>query len=276
MGATLSNISIMSCANDSQKEDNNNYLRKYGWKKQLPDKRDKYKFFHNLDSNINKIDLRNKFMPVYDQGELGSCTANAVAGIYQFDEIKQGSDNEFMPSRLFIYYNERDMEGTVGYDSGATIRDSIKTINKQGVCDEKIWPYDISQFKIKPTNNCYIEGRKNHSIEYNQLVQNIEQLKSALINNNPIIFGCSVYESFESEKVKTTGIIPIPSDSERLLGGHAIVLAGFDDQKKWFIFRNSWGPDWGDNGYGYIPYEYVLDNDLCSDFWIVDRIITNM
>ena len=271
MGATLSNIYIMSCTNDSQKDKNNDYLRKYGWKKQLPDKRDKYKFFHNIDSNINSIDLRSKFTPVYNQEELGSCTANAVAGIYQFDEIKQDS-NLFMPSRLYIYYNERDIEGTINYDSGATIRDCIKTINKQGVCDEKIWPYDISKFKMKPSNDCYIEGRKNYSLEYNQLVQNIEQLKSSLKNNKPIIFGCSVYESFESEKVKNTGIIHIPKDNERLLGGHAIVLVGFNNEKKWFIFRNSWGSDWGDNGYGYIPYEYVLDNDLCSDFWVVEKI----
>ena len=180
MGATLSNIYSTSCINDSQTDKKINYLRKYGWKIQLPDKRDKYKFFHNIGSDINKIDLRNKFPPVYNQGKLGSCTANAVSGIYQYDENKEGSDT-FIPSRLYIYYNERDGEGTINYDSGASIRDSIKTINKKGVCDEKIWPYDISKFKIKPPTKCYTEGKQNYSVEYNQLVQNIEQLKSCLI-----------------------------------------------------------------------------------------------
>ena len=249
--------------------------KKYGWKRDLPDKRDQW-FENNyllwLDKNLDKVDLREKCPKVYNQGELGSCTANALACAIQFDEMKQNLLNNETPSRLFIYYNERDMEGNVDNDTGASLRDGVKCINNIGYCNEKQWPYDIEKFREKPTGDCYDFARKHKSLSYKRVQQDEIHIKSVLNMGFPIVFGISVYESFESEDVAKTGIVPLPEKEERMLGGHAIVLVGFDNEKKLFIFRNSWGEDWGDKGYGYLPFEYVCDVNLASDFWVVNKV----
>jgi C1A family cysteine protease len=248
--------------------------KKYGWKKDLPDKRD-HLFETNyllwVDKNLYKVDLREKCPNVYNQGELGSCTANALACAIQFDEMKQKLENS-VPSRLFIYYNERDMEGNIDNDSGASLRDGVKSINKIGYCNENQWTYDIEKFSEKPPQECYEYAKKHKSLSYKKVQQDEIHLKSVLNMGFPIVFGISVYESFESETVAKTGIIPLPEKEERMLGGHAIVLVGYDEEKRQFIFRNSWGEDWGDKGYGYLPFEYVCDKDLASDFWVVNKV----
>ena len=245
--------------------------KKYGWKPDLPDHRDqKICFTENHTSDI--VDLRKKCPPIYNQGTLGSCTANAIGFAYQFDESKQNSENIFIPSRLFIYYNEREMEGTVNIDNGAAIRDGIKCINKIGVCDEIDWPYDISKFNMKPPANLYNESNKHKSVKYRKIDQRIKQLQMALKSGFPIVFGISVFESFESLETYKTGIVTVPTYDEKMIGGHAIAIVGYNENKKHFIIRNSWGKDWGDDGYGYMPYSYVLDSNLASDFWIVETI----
>jgi C1A family cysteine protease len=224
--------------------------KKYGWKRDLPDKRD---FFENnyllsLEKPSDKVDLRKNCPKIYNQGELGSCTANALACGIQYDEMKQKLENN-VPSRLFIYYNERDMEGNVNNDTGASLRDGVKTINKIGYCNETQWPYDIEKFSEKPSGECYDYARKHKSLIYKRVQQDETHIKSVLNIGFPIVFGISVYESFESQTVSKTGVIPLPETSERMLGGHAIVLVGYDEEKRLFTFRNSWGEDWGENGY---------------------------
>jgi C1A family cysteine protease len=249
--------------------------KKYGWKRDLPDKRDhnfEINYLLSVEKEVTSIDLREKCPPVYNQGELGSCTANALACAIQFDETKQNLLNNETPSRLFIYYNERDMEGNVDNDTGASLRDGVKTINNIGYCNETQWPYDIEKFKEKPSQDCYDFARKHKALTYKRVQQDETHIKSVLNMGFPIVFGISVYESFESENVAKTGIVPLPEKSERMLGGHAIVLVGYDEEKRLFIFRNSWGEDWGDKGYGYLPFEYVCDKDLASDFWVVTKI----
>lgn len=263
--------------------------KKYGWKRDLPDIRD-HKFEMNYLSIVEKpqkhVDLRKLCPSVYNQGELGSCTANAIACAIQFDELKQtnkkeneevkqtndNKDNIDIPSRLFIYYNERDMEGNINTDSGASLRDGIKSINKIGYCNETQWPYEIEHFREKPNEECYEYAKSHKSLSYKRVQQDETHLKSVLNMGFPIVFGISVYESFESEETAKTGIVPIPSKEERMLGGHAIVLVGYNDEKRWFVFRNSWGEGWGDKGYGYLPYEYVCDENLASDFWVVNKV----
>jgi C1A family cysteine protease len=248
---------------------------KYGWKRDLPDKRD-HKFTLELVSFIDclntiRCDLRTNCPEIYNQGGLGSCTANAIGCAIQYDEIKQKLESN-IPSRLFIYYNERDMEGNIHSDTGASIRDGIKSINNIGYCNENQWPYIIEKFDTKPDEKCYEYASQHKSLSYKRVSQNEKTIKTALNLGFPVVFGISVYESFETEDVSKTGIVPIPGDDEKLLGGHAIVLVGYDCEKRLFTFRNSWGEGWGDKGYGYLPFEYVLNPDLADDFWTVTKI----
>jgi len=250
-------------------------FKKYGWKRDLPDKRDhlfEMNYLLSAEKPVDKVDLRDKCPQVYNQGELGSCTANALGCAIQYDEMKQNLLNNESPSRLFIYYNERDMEGNIDNDTGASLRDGVKSINKIGYCNETQWPYDIEKFREKPSQECYDFARKHKALTYKKVQQDETHIKSVLNMGFPIVFGISVYESFESESVAKTGIVPLPEKDERMLGGHAIVLVGYDEEKRLFTFRNSWGEQWGDKGYGYLPFEYVCDKDLASDFWVINKV----
>ena len=249
--------------------------RCYGWKKDKVDPRDLLKTFtafSHESATTTTVDLRSKCPSVYDQGALGSCTANAIAGAYEFDMMKEHEDNIFTPSRLFIYYNERKMEGNIDEDAGAEIRDGIKSINKVGVCDEKEWPYDISKFTNEPTQNLYDEAKHHTAIKYQRVSQDLKHMKECLHQGLPFVFGFMVYESFESKKVASTGNMPMPQEGEEILGGHAVMAVGYNDEKKVFIVRNSWQDTWGDKGYFYMPYDFMTNADYVSDIWVVETV----
>jgi C1A family cysteine protease len=141
------------------------------------------------------------------------------------------------------------------------------------VCSETDWPYNIDKFKDKPTDNCYSFALSHKTIDYRAISQNLDQLKSALIEGFPVVFGFSVYESFESEEVAKTGYMPMPKPNEKILGGHAVAIVGFDNSKKIFIVRNSWGSGWGDKGYFYMPYDFIVNPNMASDFWTITKTI---
>ena len=242
----------------------------YGWKPQLPDHRDLYLVQAPVYLPPS-VDLRPHCPPVYDQGQLGSCTGNAIAGAIEFDRMKQKL-SDFIPSRLFIYYNERALEGTVSQDAGANIRDGMKTIAKQGACAETDWPYAISKFASKPPMKAYVDALKDLVSSYHAITQNLTTMKSALVSGLPFVLGISVYDSFESDVVAKTGVVPMPGKDEQLLGGHAVLCVGYDDSKQRFIVRNSWGSSWGQAGYFTIPYAYLTNSNLASDFWVVNAI----
>ena len=246
----------------------------YGWKRDIPDKRDQYKLFQTnyTESYVTTIDLRKQCPPVYNQGKLGSCTAQAIAAAFEYNEMLLCPMNPTTPSRLFIYYNERYYEGTTHSDAGANIRDGIKSVVNEGICPEYEWEYDISQFKTQPPQICYDIATHYKCIKYKKVKQELNQLKSCLIEKYPIICGISVYDSFDSDKTCEMGVVTVPKSTESLHGGHAILLVGYDDNNEMFIFRNSWGDVWGDSGYGYIPYEYITDEHLASDFWIIEEV----
>ena len=252
-------------------------IRRFGWTPDLPDHRDKVysaPFVHAAQLPPG-VDLRSGCPPVYDQGQLGSCTGNAIAAAIEFDQMKQKQSDVFVPSRLFIYYNERVMEGTVGQDAGAMIRDGIKSVNKLGAPHEKLWPYSDANpgpFTKKPSSAAYTDALKHQVTLYQRLPRAEMQLKGCLASGYPFVFGISVYESFESAAATKTGSIPMPKPKEALLGGHAILAVGYDDNKRRFIFRNSWGTGWAMKGYGTIPYEYVLDGNLADDFWTIRTV----
>lgn len=239
----------------------------YGWKKDLPDKRD-LRYTYQAIPLPEKVDLRPDMPPVYNQGHLGSCTANAGGAAFVYMHKK--NENElFMPSRLFIYYNTRKRDGTIKYDAGSTIRSTIKSMVSYGVAKEDLWPYDISKFAAKPLLRVYKNGRTNLVVNYFKVPHNEAAIKTSLAQGFPVVFGFSVYDSFETADVADTGVVKMPSAEESLIGGHAVVLVGYDDTQNVFIVRNSWGETWGDGGYCYMPYEYILDRDLAADFWTI-------
>lgn len=245
--------------------------RHYGWVRDLPDHRDLLYAapIVNLKALPPSVDLRNACPPVYDQGQLGSCTANGIAAAIQFDRMKQKLKPDFNPSRLFIYYNERVMEHTVSSDSGAQIRDGIKSVGKQGDCPETEWPYDIKKFTDKPPAGCYRDAIKYKALQYQRVLQDLNQMKGCLASGYPFVFGFTVYDSFESEAVAKTGVVPMPGTNEQVLGGHCVVAVGYDDHQQRFTIRNSWGSDWAMKGYCTMPYGYLTNANLASDFWTI-------
>jgi C1A family cysteine protease len=248
-------------------------IKRYGWIPDLPDHRDH--LYATPPVVLRELppqaDLRKMCPPVYDQGELGSCTGNAIAAAIEFERIKQKLP-DFVPSRLFIYYNERVIEGTTASDSGAQIRDGIKCIADQGACPESEWPYSIDQFATKPPDQCYQDALKDKALLYSRVSQIGDQMKGCLASGFPFVFGFTVYESFESSAVAQSGNAPMPGPGEQVLGGHAVLAVGYDDAQQRFLVRNSWGTGWGMQGYFTLPYAYLMDSNLSDDLWTVRLI----
>jgi C1A family cysteine protease len=249
-------------------------VRRYGWLPDLPDQRD---FIYAAPAPVlaslpSSTDLRHSCPPVYDQGALGSCTANAIAAALEFDQMRQKASDVFVPSRLFIYYSERVIEGNVGEDAGAMIRDGIKSVAQIGAPHEATWPYVIAKFRVKPPVAAFTDAADHQALLYQRLRPKADQLRGCLASGSPFVFGFTVYESFESAAVAKTGRVPLPGPLESPIGGHAVLAVGYDDARAWFIVRNSWGPEWGMRGYFTMPYDYLLDPNLCDDFWTIRRV----
>ena len=247
--------------------------QKYGWIPDLPDARDHLYAAPpaTLSALPPKKDLRPQCPPVYDQGQLGSCTGNGVAAAVEFDQRKQRK-KVFTPSRLFIYYNERAIEGNIPQDSGAQVRDGIKSVATVGAPAETLWPYHINKFADRPPRTVYAAAKRDLVASYARVSQSLSQMQGCLADGYPFVFGFTVYDSFEGAKVARTGIVPMPHSGEKVAGGHCVVAVGYDDAKRVFIIRNSWGKGWGMKGYCTMPYEYLLNSHLASDFWTIRTI----
>lgn len=258
----------------------------YGWVPDLPDQRD-----HTYAAPLAKLgplpakaDLRRHCPPVYQQGHIGSCTANAIAAALEFDRKKQKLP-DFIPSRLFIYYNERVMEKSVPLDNGAQIRDGIKSVHHLGACPEKEWTYDDTKADPKtnlwpagakptqqPPANCYTNAALHLALSYERVSRSLTQMKSCLASGYPFVFGFTVYDSFESDAVAQTGLLDMPAAGEAVIGGHAVLCVGYDDKAQRFTVRNSWGKAWGQKGYFTMPYAYLLDANLSDDMWTIRAV----
>jgi C1A family cysteine protease len=259
-------------------------IKKLGWLPDIPDHRD---FLYAAPTRVlrtfpSSVDLEPQCPKVvYDQGRLGSCTANAIAGAIEFDQIKQHQP-EATPSRLFIYYNERKMEHTILIDSGAQIRDGIKSVAKQGACPETMWTYDDTvpdeegapcpecKYAQKPPKECYTAAMKHQIVLYQRLVHDLNTMKGCLASGFPFVYGFTVYSNFPFNT--SSGEIPLPGMSDHVIGGHAVLAVGYDDSTRMFKFRNSWGKHWAKGGYGFMPYSYLTDNNLSDDFWTIRSI----
>ena len=245
-----------------------------GWLPDVPDARDiPFRSIFRVPGKVpSSADLRAGCSSIEDQGELGSCTAQALAGALEYLELKalRGvlPPNYRDLSRLFIYYNERDSMGTVKEDSGAMIRVGIKTLAKVGACREALWPYDIDKFARKPAVRCYTEAQ-GHLITSYQRLASLQEMKACLAQGMPFVFGFSVYEHAMTREVARTGALRMPKPGERLEGGHAVMAVGYDDASETLLFRNSWGESWGKKGYGQLPYGYLTDRNLSDDFWCI-------
>ncbi len=237
----------------------------YGWRRQQPDFRD-WQFAHPPGLALPSwIDLRSGGgnPPIFDQLELGSCTANAAVGSVQM-VMRKEKVPVLALSRLDCYWDERVIEGTTDTDAGATIRDSMKAL-AEGTCLEPIWPYGDGSTIASPPSG--LAKATKYPLKSYLSVASVEAMKASLALGYTVCFGISVYDSFESDAAAATGMIPLPSASENYLGGHALCAVGYRDSEQRVIFRNSWGVSWGDKGYGYIPYAYLSNPNLASDFW---------
>lgn len=244
-------------------------IPRYHWAPDKLDVRD-YKYQVTNKTQSNAVDLRNFCSRIEDQGNLGSCTGQAIAGAIELLNKRSGKQNDV--SRLFIYYYERALINTINYDSGAYIRDGIKVTNKQGAPLESLWPYDIKKFAHRPTSNA-INDALNRKVTLYERVQDHDGCLDALNNGYPVIIGFYVYSSFQSPQVSRSGIMPYPDTRrERLLGGHAVLLVGYDKNRQVYIARNSWGPIWGDKGYFYMPFQVIQNRNMSDDFWIIKTV----
>lgn len=220
---------------------------------------------------IRSVNLKNRIRRVYDQGDIGSCTANALCSACNL------VNPSFDPSRLFLYYNCRWMDqvyegdNDVSVDDGTTLRGGINALRKYGVCLEPQCPYIESRFAEKPSPEAYTQALDYQVIQFKAIRQNLKEMKACLASGFPFVFGIQVYSSSFSSR---SGAIPLPRRTERSLGGHALLCVGYDDSRQVFHFLNSWGTSWGTGGYGTIPYRYLTDIKQAGDFWTVNQIET--
>ena len=247
---------------------------KLGWLPDVPDQRDiPFSTIFRVPRKLPPcVDLRDACSAVEAQGNLGSCTAQALVGALEFlqlMDLASEKNTRFRDlSRLFVYYNERFAMGTVHVDSGAMLRTGIKILKSQGVCREKLWPYKISRFTHRPPKACYTEAM-DHQVTAYQRLSTVNEMEACLSMGLPFVFGFAVYEHVMSESVARTGKIRLPKPSERMLGGHAVMAIGYHARSKTLLFRNSWGIKWGLDGYGELPYDYLESRSLSNDFWCI-------
>jgi len=256
---------------------------KYNWRPDKPDARDHiFEQLNTIPPTLpTSIDLRPHCPPIVDQGQIGSCTGNAIASIVEYYDNTHNKAGVIV-SRLFIYYQERVYEGTTYYDAGAYIRDGIKACNQYGAPLETVWPYLANKVTTRPSTAAYTDAAKRKVGSYQRITTQAAGIKASLNAGYPVVIGFTVYASFETGtwwQPTGTGQMPYPNvNTEQILGGHAVAIVGYNDAMTgpagtgYFIVRNSWGTGWGKSGYFYMPYSVINNANMSSDFWAVTQV----
>lgn len=244
-------------------------MRRYNWIPDLPDFRDQ-RFM--IPGALTVPMVKSLICPpIQDQKDEGSCVYNALTSGMEAVEIDQNIIPPIMFSRQFGYFDYRKQNGEIEQDNGASIREAIKLVAKDGVCLESTWPYTSANFAKEPPPKCWKEAQAHKILQYLSL-KTVSAMLACMASGFGFVGGISVYESFESDQVAKTGIIPIPEKGEKLLGGHALYFGGgFDQHRAMFKGQNSWGPNWGLQGNFWIPFAYLANPGLASDFWTIRR-----
>lgn len=250
---------------------NNNHMliqknNNYKVKADNEDWRD-YIYMSSQNPLKERVDLRPWCSRVEDQGHLGSCTGQSVAGAYELLLNKEQPEKFVDLSRLYVYYNARLIEGDTSEDEGAYLRDAVKAVHQYGVCSESIWPYNINHFAMRPTVESYEDGKNRNIRNYYRLL-NVNDTVDALTNDLPVMFSFRVYSAFDNLEFTKNYILDMPGKTEQPIGGHAMVFVGYDLEKRLFLARNSFGADWCMRGYCWIPFQYVTDEVM--DSWVFD------
>jgi C1A family cysteine protease len=245
----------------------------FGWRPSLPDLND-YQFssFVNVGAITvpRMVEHRDLLLDAWQQGGLGSCTAHSTSAAYMAAARLQGF-YDLPPSRLFVYYMTRYVEGTISSDSGASNRNAMKALAKYGAPMESLWPYVEAKFKTKPPARVTAAGSQRQAVEY--LSVRADQLQQALAGGYPVVIGFSCYTSLMAPETARTGLVPLPRAGEKQVGGHSVLLTGYnlDHPSHIYSFRNSWGM-WGDKGYGRLPAAYLHNAKLAGDFWTLRKV----
>ena len=214
------------------------------------------------------VDLTHWASRVEDQSHLGSCTGQAVVGAYEL--MLRSRDLTLELSSLFVYYNARVIEGYTDEDVGAYVRSAVKALAQWGVCLESLWPYRIEEFNVAPSINCYEDAVHRKIKNYRRLLT-VLQIKDALTQGLPVVAGMQVYSQFIDIDRRHT-VLQMPLENEPPLGGHAVCIVGYNDTA--FLVRNSFGEDWADHGYFWMPFEYAERETM--DLWVFDLDVTGV
>jgi hypothetical protein len=208
------------------------------------------------------IDYTKFVRAIRDGGSEGSVVGQAVATAIEM-QIKRTLHQDVNISARYIYYAARQVEGTTRTDAGAVIKDAIDVVATQGVVEESVWPYKAGEYMAKPP--AAVATATRWHITQVRPLRGLDQVKSALASDGPVVAGIEVYEESVSAQTAKTGVFPLPQKGSHMAGGHAVVLVAYDDKKKRFKFANDWGVGWGDQGYGYLPEQYIEEHS--SDCW---------
>lgn len=249
--------------------------RKYGWRQSQPRMHDRTRRFAAtrklVSATPNSFDLTPQCPPIWDQDQTGDCVEFTSNRLFVFNLMRQGLPL-FTPSHLFLYWNTRVIEGTETSDSGSTIDDAIQSLTLIGVCPDYFWPYDETKVLVEPPPAAYAAATPNLCLTSQIVDRDLGQMQACIAGGFPFGFGFSVYDSFESDQVAATGIVPMPQTGEEYQGGHAVTCVGYDRTKKMFLVQNSWGADWGLKGEFWIPFDYLMDENLSDDFKVINSV----